>query len=132
MATTREPILGGAGPRPPVILLVTKQGTQHPALDDALRAAGMVVVCADPDAAPGFLEASDWPGVRVTMPELILVAGPGMEALLAHLRDRASAITTMVVTVVPTGPALRELVASVLDAVHHGRPRHQPGDKESP
>jgi hypothetical protein len=74
--------------RPPVVLLVTEPDQPQPALEDALGRAGVVLVNADPDAAPGFLEASDWPGVQVTTPELVVVLGAGADGLARRLRAR--------------------------------------------
>ncbi len=81
MATTRAPLRGGTVTRPPVILLVSEPDDPPRALEEALRGTGAVLVSCDPDAAPGFLETSEWPGVSVTVPDLILTVGPRAGAL---------------------------------------------------
>ncbi len=109
-----------------MILLVTTPGSQHEALEEALRRAGVVLISADPDAAPGFLEASDWPGVRVAAPELVVALGPGSEALGQRLQ--ATGVPCPLLT--QQEPlSLDEVGGFVARALAHLR---APSDRESP
>ncbi len=128
MAASQDPARSGAGPRPPVILLVLPQGTHQPALEEALRAAGLVLICADPDAAPGFLEASEWPGVHVTMPDLVLTVGP--QGLHREFLTRSIPLPTLAVTTVPNDSALQGLVGQVLEKIGRAHLPKRPGTEE--
>lgn len=106
--------------RPPVILLVAGPDIRHQPLEAALRRAGAVLICADPDAAPGYLEASDWPGVAVKVPNVVLALGPGSEGLARKLRARPSAPPVLTAELVPEGAELGHLVARALALLRTG------------
>jgi hypothetical protein len=124
MTTSGGKTQGSSSGRPPVILLITDPERPNPSLEDALRQAGVVLICADPEAAPGFLEASDWPGVQVAMPDLVLVLGPRSEQLAQGLSVRADGPAIIAHPTPPPPDALADFVAGALSQLRPGRRAH--------
>lgn len=124
MANTREHPREGAASRPPVILLVTDPGGEMPWLEEALRRTGAVLICADPEAAPGFLEASEWPGMRVTVPDLVLLLGPASAAVAAVIQARACPPPIVCRPVAPDPDQRADLLSAVLAHIQPAHPVH--------